>query len=90
MITQFTKDPAAHLDYQFDWAPWLDGTDTITAHAATAEEGLDVESSSATDDTVTVWLSGGTTGSSYRVTCQITTADGRVDERMILVNVRER
>lgn len=90
MATSFVKDPAANLDYVFDWSDWLDGTDTITAHTITAAEGLEVESSSATADAVTVWLSGGTTGENYAVTCQVVTADGRTDERTIQIRVRER
>lgn len=43
-----------------------------------------------TDGIVTVWLSGGDTGSTYDVACRITTDAGRTDERTIHIRIRER
>ena len=37
MPRNFTKDPDAVLDYEFDWSAWL-GTDTIATHTVTAAE----------------------------------------------------
>ena len=37
-----------------------------------------------------MWISGGTAGKVYRVTCQITTDSGRIDERSITIRVIER
>ena len=90
-MTTFTKDPVAVLDYQFDWAAWLatDG-DTIASHTITADSGITVDSSSATVDTVTVWLSGGSEGVTYTVDCEITTAAGRTDSRKMSVTVTDR
>lgn len=86
---QFRKDPAAVLDYKFDWSTWLPTGDTISTVTITAATGITVDSSSITDgDTsVTVWLSGGTAGSYYTVACKIVTAQGRTDERTITVKV---
>lgn len=90
MSHTWTKDPSAVLDWVFDFSDWLDDTDTITAHDVTAPDGLTLDSSSATTTAVTAWLSGGTVGENYTVVCQITTADGRTDERSIRIQVRER
>ena len=80
MPRSFLKDVDAVLDYEWDWSAWL-GTDTIAAHTVTASTGLTVESSEATTTAVTAWLSGGTEGATYSVTCHIATAAGREDDR---------
>lgn len=93
MPRSFVKDPDAVLDYKFDYAgskPWLTGTDTIASHTVTASAGLTVDSTEATDTAVTVWLSGGTVGQTYSVTCHVVTAAGREDDRTVTVTVMER
>jgi hypothetical protein len=90
MAQEFLKDPAAVLDYKFDWAAWLlADADTIVSHTVTADTGLTVASSSITDSgtSVTAWLSGGTHNTDYSVVCQIVTAT-RTDERTIRIYVR--
>lgn len=89
MPRSFIQDDDAVLDYEFDWAAWL-GTDTIASHTVTAATGLTVESSTATTTAVTAWLSGGSVGTSYAVTCHIVTAAGREDDRTVTVTVQER
>jgi hypothetical protein len=89
MAHRHTKDPSAILDYQFDWSAWL-VADTITAHTVTAEDGLTVDSTTASTTAVTAWVSGGTVGETYELTCHITTADGRQDDRTLHIAVRER
>ena len=89
MARSFVKDPNAVLDYEWDWSAWL-GTDTIASHTVTAATGLTVDSTEATDTAVTVWLSGGTVGQTYSVTCHVVTAAGREDDRTVTVTVMER
>ena len=89
MPRSFVKDPDAILDYEWDWSAWL-GTDTIASHTVTASAGLTVDSTEATDTAVTVWLSGGTVGQTYSVTCHVVTAAGREDDRTVTVTVMER
>lgn len=95
------KDPDAVLDYRFDWAPltngrgrsdWLASGETITSRTIVAESGITVDSSSITDagTSVTVWLSGGTAGVDYEVTCRVTTSESRTDDRTMTVMVRQR
>ena len=88
-MISFVKDPSALLDYEFNWSSWL-GSDTIISYTVTASSGLTVVSSSASSTAVTVWLSGGTEGTAYLVTCQITTAGGRIDERSFWVSIENR
>lgn len=89
MARDFVKDPAAVLDYQFDWSAWLAG-DTIATHTVTATAGLTVGAHSHTNTAVTVWLEDGTANQRYTVTCHIVTAGGREDDRSIEVTVMER
>lgn len=101
MPSQFEKDPAAVLDYKFDWksltngsglSDWLATGETISTKTVTADTGITKVSDSLTDTntSVTVWLSGGTAGQSYKVVCQIVTSDGRTDERTMVIKVRSR
>lgn len=85
----FTKDPQAVLDYKVDWSDWL-GTDTIVASDWTVPTGLTLELETNTTTIATAWLSGGTVATSYNVTNEITTADGRTDDRTITIKVKER
>lgn len=92
MAQVFLKDPAAVLDYKFDWSSWLASGETISTQTTTAATGLTVDSSSITDTntTVTAWLSGGTAGTEYTVTNQIVTSSSRTDERAIRIRVENR
>lgn len=96
MADIFIKDPAAVLDYQFDWkalthavpgaqSDWLAAAETITAHTVTVPAGIVKDSSAESGGAVTVWLSGGTAGTQYLIVCQITTSAGRKDERTMTV-----
>lgn len=87
--TRYTKDPDSTLDYQIDWATWLDG-DTITTSSWAADSGLTIDSDTNTVTTATVWLSGGTLGQRYEVTNTIVTTAGRTDERSFIVRIEER
>lgn len=102
-FTSKTKDPDAVLDYQWSDDGWLVDDDTITDATFTvyASDGGDistedtnpvvVDSDSFTDTTATAWLSGGQTQySPYLVTCHITTAAGREDDRTLKLAIKEK
>ena len=86
---QIEKDPDAVLDYQMDWSTWLD-TDTISTSTWDVPTGLTEDSETETTTTTTVWISGGTAGTTYTVTNEIVTAAGRTDSRSILIKVVQR
>jgi len=86
----WSKDPNAVLDWAFDWSRWLSASETISSAVIEVESGLTKDSQSNTTTTVTVWLSGGTLGVTYDVTCRITTNQGRTDERTIGIRVTDR
>lgn len=89
MTSSYIKDPDSRLDYEVDWTAWL-GDDTITTTAWTVPDGIAKESDSHTDTAATIWLSGGTVNQTYAVTCEITTAAGRTDDRTIRLTIRDR
>ena len=92
MPQSFVKDPDATLDYQVDWTTWLSGdSDTISSSTWTISgSGLTEDSSSNTTQVATIWLSGGTEGSSYEVTNRIITANGRTADRTIYIVIDQR
>jgi hypothetical protein len=89
---KYVKDPAARLDYSWDWSDWLaDVADTIQDATVTLPDGITAYGDPVIGDTmVTQWVEGGTLSSLYRMVCQITTAGGRIDERSISLTIAER
>ena len=84
------KDPSAVLDFGFDWSDWLASGETINTVTITVSTGLTKDSDSESSGIVTIWLSGGTAGTSYTVACKITTSAGRTDERSMTIMVINR
>ena len=89
-MNQFTKDPNETLDFTFDWSSWLPSGDTISTSVFTVDAGITNASSSNTTTTATIFLSGGTAGTRYKVANRITTGGGRTAERTIIINVEDR
>jgi hypothetical protein len=86
------KDPTADLDYTFNFAQWL-GNDTITSFVISSESGVTTSNATNTPTTVIVWVSGGTglpRNTQRRVSCKITTNNGRTDTRSIWLNITSR
>lgn len=92
----FTLDPSAVLDFAIDWSRWLQGGEAVTAATWTLpdDNGAPVEASGhdrSTDGGVcTIWLTGGTVGCTYSLTCHVVTSMGREDDRTITIESRER
>ena len=90
------KDPNAVLDYPFDWTDYLeDVTDTIASVTWILDPTLLKVDESFTATQAVVWVSGGIapdppTANELRVTCRITTAEGRTDDRSIFLKIVER
>lgn len=90
-MASFKKDPNATLDYTFDWGPYLTPiTDTIVSVVWVPSAGITVTSSSSTAVTATAFISGGTIGAVETLTCRVTTAGGRIDDRTIELEIVER
>lgn len=100
------KDPDNVWDYPLNWAGQMteDQNDTIAAyvpflHADNDDDELEIMSApsgglgaapSFTNTTTTVWLRGGTAGTTYQVVNRIRTAGGRQYDWTYTVEVRER
>ena len=90
MSTIFAKDVQAVLDFTFDWTAWLAVSETISTATITLASGITQNSQATVGPKVTVWLSGGTAGTTYTVACRIVTSQGRTDERTMRIAVSER
>jgi len=84
----FVKDPSAVLDYRIDWSTWL-GADTISIVTWVVPTGITKAAAANDASSATIWLSGGTAGTTYEVTCRIVTAGGRTDDRTIGITVED-
>ena len=89
------KDDQAKLDYTFDWSQWLTPiADTIASAVATihgdGNATIGNPANQLTTTSVTIWVAGGTIGQQYQLACKITTAAGRIDERSVYINVKDR
>ena len=84
------KDPNAVLDYNVDWTEWLVDGDTITSDTWVVPTGITLASHSHDTTSATAWISGGTVGAEYDVTCRINTVQGRTDDRTFTLVVEER
>lgn len=94
-LRDFVKDPQAKLDYVIDFLTngYLAPGETLVTATFTVPVGLvagDPHPASNTTTTATVWLSGGTPGQEYSVTCHIVTSEDRTDERSINIRVEDR
>jgi hypothetical protein len=88
-----TKDPMDVLDYQFDISPAVVGNDgdaiaTLDVTIEPSNPGdLALNSASADGNVAVLWLSGGQAGTVYLITMVISTINGRVIQRSILLPV---
>jgi hypothetical protein len=82
MLTWPNKDPSDVSDFAIDWAKHLDAGDSLqSATWSATPAGLTLGASSIAAGKASVWLSGGTAGTTYVVTCQAITTQGRTFER---------
>ena len=83
------KDPVAILEYGFNWRNWLQDGETISSYSVTVPDGITLVTSSNDGQIVKAKLSGGTLGTTYSVSYQISTAT-RTDRRTLAVKVLQR
>lgn len=88
------KDPAAVLDYEFDWSAWLADGETITGTPLIEAPGLTVnppgKETQVADGKVTFWIGGGAAETFYDVACKVVTSAGRTDRRTASLRVAAR
>lgn len=91
-IPTYTKDTPEILDYQFDWAAnaYLAAGETILTSIITVPTGITINTQTHDTTTSTVWLSGGTIGTTYKLVCTITTNQGRTCVRHLNIKMGEK
>lgn len=89
IIGAFVKDPNSTIDFAVDWAEWLNTGDTVTTSSWEVPSGLTVSSSTVTNNVARAFLTGGIDGVDYLVTNRVTTQGTRIEDRSILVQVRQ-
>jgi len=77
--------PGARLDYGFDYSKHLDPGDVITASTWAQEGGLTIDGDTFQPTKTMTWVSGAQPGKQYRIRNTITTAQGRVFVRTMLI-----
>lgn len=93
LIATFEKQPADVLDYDIDYATWLPDNDAIASveTAVTPAGGMEVDLTLVIENNtrVKLWVSGGVTGTTYKVEVTVTTDDGRVKQDEVRFRVKE-
>lgn len=89
------KDPAAVLDYTFDWTAYLlPITDTIASveFALFGSTDAAIDNTSSTTVKATIWVSGGIVGELLQLDCAITTSSTppRTDSRSVYIRIKDR
>lgn len=89
------KDPDEVLDYQIDWADPVDGPRLVTGETlltsvfSVASGSVTINSSAfVAGGLATVWLSGGTAGTTCAIQNRVTTSAGRTYEKTVRLRVR--
>lgn len=84
------QQPSERLLYTIDYAEALTDEDRpLEATATVAPVGLTVASPFTADSRVRFWVSGGTSGVSYKVELTVTTVDGRIFQDEITLRIKE-
>jgi hypothetical protein len=90
LLGTFQKQPADRLDYDVTYKEWLtEGDNLMSVTSSCSPDGLVIETAYVHDPMVKVWLSGGTSGTTYKITLTATTADGRIRQDEFKVKVKD-
>ena len=87
----FEKQPLEVIDYFFNYVDWLASkSDTSASYTLTAATGITLVShSEVSAGVIQVFISGGTSGQRYKVTCHLTTTGGRVKELDLILKIKD-
>lgn len=87
-MTILYKNAASVLSYGHDWSTWL-GSETIASSSWAADAGITIDSDSNSTTATSVFLSGGTAGTSYTLSNTITDTAGNTEVEHFEVYVRQ-
>lgn len=89
-LGKVTQQPAERQSYTVDYSEVLTVGDRIESATATSSpDGLVVENVTATDIGVRFWVSGGSSGVSYKVTVTANTKEGRTFQDELTFKIKE-
>lgn len=92
-MTLYGKDPASTVDYSLDWSAWLASGESITGTSwflTPSDTGAPTLGAQIEADALQgIYVSGGTPGCRYRLTCHIETDAGRTGERSLTLRIME-
>lgn len=91
-MKQVIKQPSENLDYDFDFSGGLPGGDSIGSAVVTVSpSGLTLGTRQILEvQTVKQWISGGTAGITYKITCVATSVAGRIKELEFMLCIIDR
>lgn len=94
LIGTFIQQPNDYLDYDVEYsdadAPWLATGDALqSAVASVTPSGLTVNNPIVIGTKVKLWITGGTSGTTYKVTLKTTTTAGRVKEDELRFRIKD-
>ena len=90
ILRTFKKQPGETFDYDINFATWLAAvSDTGASMVVTVDAGITLGATSLTNGVAKARLSGGTTGTTYKMTITLTTTGGLVKEDEVLIEVLE-
>lgn len=83
------KDPDEVVDYSVEWAPRL-GDDAIDSSTWIVPVGLTQGTVGVVGTVTTIWLSGGTLGTTYEIINRVVTTGGRTYDETITLEIKSR
>lgn len=89
----FTKQPFDKVDYEFDLEQWLvptSGDTLLSANVSASPSSITLGIKTVNSTNVIQFISGGVDGIDYKITCQVTTVQGRDKEAEIFIAVRDK
>lgn len=97
ILKKIKKQPSEDKDYDIDFSPWLipmdDSLDEMDVFVECLDDpsnqSLEVYDFNFTEETLKIWVKGGTDGFVYKITIKAQTAGRRLDESEILFIVGE-
>jgi hypothetical protein len=85
----FVKQPRDRLDYDIDLSDWLEESDEIEAVDVTAPDGINLDQISVLPTRIKLWISGGTSGQTYKFSPLIHTESRSKEVDFIIVVAEE-
>ena len=89
-IFEIIHTPGAILDYGFNWSSWLQPTEIIVNSVWAISPTLVLSNSQNVSGVTSTFVNGGVLGSVYTLINTITTSNGRVDSRTMILSCQNK